>query len=87
MKHFGQSVFLVRISYRVDKNQLWRPYFVKLTSQKGVHTCSVLQVLSTDNMMSKNRIIEKATVEKNPNIVMPVPQLIQFCSNANVTIV
>ena len=58
-------------SYRVDKNQLWRPYFVKLTSQKGVHTCSVLQVLSTDNM-SKNIILEKAIVEKNPNILMPV---------------
>ena len=80
MKHFGRSVFLhwkciltleEVYSYRVDKNQLWRPYFVKLTSQKGVHTCSVLQVLSTDNM-SKNIILEKAIVEKNPNILMPV---------------
>ena len=80
MKHFGRSVFLdwkciltleEVYSYRVDKNQLWSPYFVKLTSQKGVHTCSVLQVLSTDNM-SKNIIFKKAIVEKNPNILMPV---------------
>ena len=41
-------------SYRVDKNQLWSPYFVKLTSQKGVHTCSVLQVLSTFDQIIRN---------------------------------
>ena len=41
-------------SHRVDKNQLWRPYFVKLTSQKGVHTCSVLQVLLTYDQIIRN---------------------------------